>query len=85
MLIKQGTKLTINHSRKGTMNVVVTKDFDSTAEWWPVALDQGEVVKGASIENSLMPWREGDEIPCRRILIVEWTFNNETEDMQPTV
>lgn len=73
MIIQEGTQLTINHSRKGKMNVIALREFNTTDEWWPVILDEGERVEGISMQSYLRGgWREGDEIPCRSSLVTSY-------------
>lgn len=62
MKIEKGTKLKIDHCRKGKFNAVALRDFDSTDDWFPVAVaeDNSDVVRGAAND-----WVPGEEIPCR--------------------
>jgi hypothetical protein len=73
MIIKEGTKLTITHKRSGTWKAIALNDFDTDMEtFWPVVLDEGQIVKGVSITRSLQPWREGDVMPCRGTLVEKY-------------
>ena len=62
MLIKKGTKIVVKHPRSGTWNGIAWKDFDTEKdEFYPVNLDQEEVVHGLNTD-----WYNGDEIPARK-------------------
>jgi len=62
MKIKKGTKLNVNHSRSGKWKGVATKDFDTEKdEWYPIALDQEEIVHGLNTS-----WEKGANMPARR-------------------
>lgn len=62
MKIKKGDKLTVVCSRKGTYKAVATEAFDTLKdEWYAVALDQDEPVRGLSQD-----WLRGDDVPCRK-------------------
>lgn len=60
MLIKKDTLLKINHSRKGIFVGIAIRDFDTTEEWYPVAVAMQKSVNGL---NNV--WEKGEEIPCR--------------------
>lgn len=69
MIITKGTKVTVNHKRKGRFEGVVTKDFDpDTCEFYPIATL--EYVNGEVNE-----WAVGEEIPCRNTLCVIYPHN----------
>jgi hypothetical protein len=62
MKFKEGDKVIVKDSRKGTFAAVVSKPFDSEAdEWYSVRVDQKEPVVGLSAT-----WESGEEIPCRK-------------------
>ena len=62
MKFKKGQKVTVTCNRKGTYNAVVTALFDTEKdEWYNVAVDQTEPVRGITQE-----WYKGESIPCRR-------------------
>ncbi len=64
MLIKEGTKLTVRHRRKGTFEGIAMRDFDTeTEEFYPIAA--AEIVSDMANE-----WLQGEEIPCRNTLCV---------------
>ena len=66
MKVKKGTKLLVNHSRKGKFKGVATKDFDTEKdEWFSIAVIKGEEVHGLS-----SAWIEGEEVPCRKDLCI---------------
>lgn len=63
MIIKKGTKVTVEHNRKGTFNAIAAKKFDTKKDdWYPLVVDQ-EFVEGKANE-----WVEGEELPCRASL-----------------
>lgn len=62
MIIKEGTKLTVLHLRKGKFEGIATKDFDTVkTEFYPIATL--EYVRGMANE-----WDAGDTIKCRNTL-----------------
>jgi hypothetical protein len=64
MKIAKGTKLKIEHSRKGSYFAVAIEDFDTQDEWFPVAVAEqnGKPVHGMATGNK---WEPGEIIPCR--------------------
>ena len=64
MVIKQGTILTINHSRYGIFQARATRNFDRDDNWYPVVVADGERVQGET-----RAWCSGDSIPCRKALV----------------
>ena len=59
---KKFDKLIVKCVRKGTFNGVAMDDFDTeTDEWFKIAVDQDEPVKGKTTW-----WAKGEEIPCRQ-------------------
>lgn len=66
MLIKKGTLLNVNHSRKGDFVGFAIQDFDTdTTEFYPIAVAEHKIISGASM---FAAWRQGDEVPCRKSL-----------------
>lgn len=66
-IIKKGTLLEINHTRKGKFVGIATEDFKLSDEWYPVAAIANKdgapsAVRGLNPDNV---WIAGDEIPCR--------------------
>lgn len=82
MIIKEGTKLTIVHARKGKMNVIAFEEFDTEAKvFWPVILDEREEVIGQSGYGPIrVGWREGDKIPCRGALVKEYEVTGHIDE-----
>lgn len=75
MLIKEGTLLSVDHSRKGEFTAVAKRDFDTEEEFYPIVLVAGKPNKlGGGIEGLLgvsagkYEWENGEEIPCRKSL-----------------
>lgn len=65
-MIKVGTKLRITHSRKGTFECVVTRDFDPKTEaFFPVRLIS------KTVNGMTTSWQEGEEIPCRNVFVTK--------------
>jgi len=61
MIIKKGTKLRVEHQRKGQFYGEAYEDFDTEKdEWYPI--QAAEYVEG---ESSY--WEPGEKIPCRNI------------------
>lgn len=69
MKILKGTKLKINHNRKGTFLAIAANDFDTDDEWYDVILNQDFLV-GYNTD-----WIRGDSVPARKgmseIIILE--------------
>ena len=65
MNIKKGTKLYVNHSRKGKFYAYAEKDFNTNDEWFPIILSEKSFVQGM---NPTTNWRSGERIPCRSSL-----------------
>ena len=62
MIIKEGTKLTVRHSRHGKFEGIAMRDFDTeTTEFYPIATL--EYVEGMATD-----WLPGEEVPCRNTL-----------------
>lgn len=62
MIIKEGTKLTVSHQRKGKFEGIAAKDFDTEkTTFYPIATL--EYVRGMANE-----WGAGDTIECRNTL-----------------
>lgn len=74
MLIKEGTQLTITHTRKGTFKAIALKDFDTeTIVFWPVMLDEGQFVRGLSGYGPVrVAFQEAEAIPCRGKLVTAY-------------
>lgn len=67
--IMKGTKLRVDHSRRGRFFAIATDNFIVGAPTFlPVALAQGEYVKGLAAPTD---WVEGEEVPCRYSLVTE--------------
>ena len=64
MLIKKGTKVKVEHARKGKFIAIAKKNFDTDKEqFYPVVLAEGEAVEG---RNDY--WEQGEVIPCNKNL-----------------
>lgn len=62
MIIKEGTKLTVRHSRRGIFEGIAKRDFDTeTEEFYPIAT--AEYVNGINSERF-----PGEDVPCRKTL-----------------
>lgn len=87
MLIKQGQVIRVNHSRKGSMTVMATKDFETAeVEFWPVSLAQEKPVKGIGDSEGLSMstrWYEGDPIPCKGSLVIAFEVVKDTDSPSP--
>lgn len=60
MLIKKGTKVKVEHARKGKFIAIAKKDFNTDKEqFYPLVLVEGETVEGRSDY-----WEQGEVIPC---------------------
>lgn len=67
MEIEEGRLLEIHHSRKGKFVAVALADFDTEeAQYWPVAVAEGYVA------GSTCDWMEGEAIPCRAGLVIDF-------------
>lgn len=59
MFIEKGTKVWVNHRRKGRFCGIAYRDFDTeTEEFYPIIATQ--IVVGMSTD-----WNPGDKIECR--------------------
>ena len=63
VIIKKGTKLDVEHSRKGHFIGIAEKDFSLDDEWYPIILADGEYVEGMNTD-----WEGGERISCRASL-----------------
>lgn len=61
MKIKKGTKLLINHQRKGIFKAEATKDFDTDDNWYPVTAAQ-------TVTGKVHEWNPGEPMQCRKDL-----------------
>ncbi len=60
MKIKMGTKVLINHARKGVFKGIALKDFDTQKEeFYPIVLAE------KSVSGMNTNWEKGEQIPCR--------------------
>jgi hypothetical protein len=76
MLIKKGTLLKVNHSRKGQFIAIADQDFDSETEnFYPLSLAQEKRIYGLN-----RSWIKGDIITCRRTLCVIETYEEKKEN-----
>ena len=61
MKIKKGEVMRIRSNTKGVFMGEAVRDFDTSAQWWPIKVAKGNGTAFGMAED----WEEGDEIPCR--------------------
>ncbi len=62
-IIKKGTILKINHTRKGQFYGMAIRNFNTKEEFYPIKVIQLKSVQGMNTEWSVL-----DKIPCRKSL-----------------
>jgi len=62
MKVKKGTKLLINHTRKGRFIAIATKNFDTIKdEFYPIVV----APENDEVQGEASAWLPGEKIPCR--------------------